>query len=334
MGPIRTGDRKPIVPRHESQNLEKRQVEAMNLEIMRRESMRLKYSNNDRPDAGLPCRRPPIVRPAAGNVPSPMGEATEAVPTLAASPSPRLGPGEMVRVGSLSKTFVLHLSGPAILRALEDVSFTVHSGECLAVTGPSGSGKSSLLRCVYGNYLPSSGEILIRDGLGAVSLREAGPRDILGLRLRSLGYVSQFLRVIPRVSALEVVAEPLVARGCPPDIARAEASELLGRLHVPRRLQALPPATFSGGERQRVNLARGLVWPAPILLLDEPTASLDQANKMVVCELIREAKKRGAAVIGVFHDREVLSLVSDAIHDLRPPLPGGPPRPPSGGQED
>jgi alpha-D-ribose 1-methylphosphonate 5-triphosphate synthase subunit PhnL len=247
---------------------------------------------------------------------------------------PRLGPGEAVRAESLSKTFVLHLSGPAVLKALEGVSFSVHSGECLTITGPSGSGKSSLLRCIYGNYLPSSGEILVKDGSGEISLAEAGPRDVLGLRLRVLAYVSQFLRVIPRVSALDVVAEPLVARGVSPDVARGRASELLGRLHVPGRLQALPPATFSGGERQRVNLARSLVWPAPVLLLDEPTASLDPANERVVCELVGEAKRRGAAVIGIFHGREAWSRLTDAAYEMRPPAGGGKPMPPTGRRED
>jgi alpha-D-ribose 1-methylphosphonate 5-triphosphate synthase subunit PhnL len=240
----------------------------------------------------------------------------------------------MVRAEGLSKTFVLHLSGPAVLKALEDVSFSVRAGECLAVTGPSGSGKSSLLRCVYGNYLPTSGDVLVDDGAnGAVSVARAGPRDILGLRLRTLGYVSQFLRVIPRVSALDVVAEPLEARGVPRDAARRRAAELLGRLNIPGRLQALPPATFSGGERQRVNLARCLVWPAPVLLLDEPTASLDPANERVVCELVREAKRRGAAVIGIFHGRDAWADVTDATCELRPPSCGAA-VPPSGGRED
>ncbi|MDR2301911.1 MAG: phosphonate C-P lyase system protein PhnL [Deltaproteobacteria bacterium] len=224
----------------------------------------------------------------------------------------------MVRVSSLSKTFVLHLSGPAVLKALEDVSLSLEKGKCLALTGPSGAGKSSLLRCVHGNYLITSGEIYVRDEGEIIALSQAGPREVLALRMKTIGYVSQFLRVIPRVSALEVVAEPLTARGYPPDAAKKLASELLSRLHVPKRLQALPPATFSGGERQRVNIARGLIWPSPILLLDEPTASLDAANKKVVIDLILEAKARGAAIIGVFHDREAMQAVSDDVFRMSP----------------
>jgi alpha-D-ribose 1-methylphosphonate 5-triphosphate synthase subunit PhnL len=229
-----------------------------------------------------------------------------------------LAPEEMVKVQNLSKTFVLHLSGPAVLKALKDVNMTARVGRCLALTGPSGSGKSSLLRCIYGNYLISSGEIYLRDEHLTVALSQARSRVILDLRKRTISYVSQFLRVIPRVSALEVVAEPLITRGCPQELAKKQASDLLSRLHVPKRLQALPPATFSGGERQRVNIARGLIWLAPILLLDEPTASLDPANKKVVLEMIQEAKDRGTAVIGVFHDREALSAVADDEHKMRP----------------
>ncbi|MDR1676812.1 MAG: phosphonate C-P lyase system protein PhnL [Deltaproteobacteria bacterium] len=226
--------------------------------------------------------------------------------------------GETVKVRDISKTFTLHLSGPAILNALEKISFSAQAGKCLALTGPSGSGKSSLLRCIYGNYLISGGEIYLRDGKKIIPISQSSPRDILDLRKRVLSYVSQFLRVIPRVSALEVVAEPLTFRGFAPDEAQNLASDLLSRLHVPKRLQMLPPATFSGGERQRVNIARGLIWSAPILLLDEPTASLDSANKKVVIELIHEAKARGTTVIGVFHDQEALSAVADDIYQMRP----------------
>ena len=230
----------------------------------------------------------------------------------------------------MAKTFILHLSGPAVLKALEGVSLSLSRGKCLALTGPSGAGKSSLLRCLYGNYQITSGEILIRDGETIVALNQATPREVMDLRLRAMSYVSQFLRVIPRVSALEVVAEPLTARGFPESQAKERASDLLSRLHVPKRLQALPPATFSGGERQRVNIARGLIWPSPILLLDEPTASLDVANKKVVIDLINEAKARGTAIIGVFHDRDALAAVSDKAYRMSPIKDNGFSRSPRG----
>jgi alpha-D-ribose 1-methylphosphonate 5-triphosphate synthase subunit PhnL len=235
---------------------------------------------------------------------------------------PELGPSEMLMVNSLSKSFTLHLSGPTVLKALENISFSVQKGSCLALTGPSGSGKSTLLRCIFGNYRISSGDILIKHNESTVSLARTGPRQMMDLRHRVVGYVSQFLKVIPRVSALEVVMEPLVARGWPEETARHAASRLLDRLNIPRKLQSLPPATFSGGERQRVNVARGLIWPALILLLDEPTASLDPANTEVVCELIEEAKVGGAAVIGVFHDRRVWSRLADRVLAMHPPSGG------------
>jgi alpha-D-ribose 1-methylphosphonate 5-triphosphate synthase subunit PhnL len=232
-----------------------------------------------------------------------------------------LHPGELLRVASLGKSFILHLSGPAVLKALDRISLSVRAGSCLALKGPSGSGKSTLLRCIYGNYRITSGEILIKHNGRPEALSQISPRRMLALRHWVLGYVSQFLRVIPRVSALETVMEPLTARGWPAGEARLEAAGLLDRLHIPRRLQSLPPATFSGGERQRLNLARGLIWPASILLLDEPTASLDPANRETACQLVEEAKARGAAVIGVFHDPEVWSRLADQVLEMRPPQP-------------
>ncbi|MDR1164804.1 MAG: phosphonate C-P lyase system protein PhnL [Deltaproteobacteria bacterium] len=218
----------------------------------------------------------------------------------------------------LSKTFVLSARGPARLLALPETSLQVLPGHCLAVNGPSGAGKSTLLRCLYGNYAASTGEIWARDGERRVDVARATPREILRLRERVFSYVSQFLRVIPRVSALDIVAAPRLAGGDSKEAALARAADILRRLNVPEKLWALPPHTFSGGEKQRVNIARGFREEAPIWLLDEPTASLDSLNRQVVVELILEAKARGAAIVGVFHDREVREAVADSVLALAP----------------
>jgi len=208
----------------------------------------------------------------------------------------------LINVQGLAKTFVLHHRDGARIPVLDGVTLDVAAGECVALAGPSGAGKSTLLRCLFGNYLASAGSIRIRHEGRWVDLARATPREILAVRRKSLGYVSQFLRVIPRVSTLDVVAEPLRELGADAAAARKRAAELLDRLHLPQRLWSLPPATFSGGEQQRVNIARGLIAEKPVLLLDEPTASLDVANADRVAQLVDEARQRGAAVVGIFHD--------------------------------
>jgi alpha-D-ribose 1-methylphosphonate 5-triphosphate synthase subunit PhnL len=218
----------------------------------------------------------------------------------------------------LAKTFTLHLQGGTRLPVLDGIDFSVAPGECVALAGPSGAGKSTLMRCLYGNYGAEGGRILLRHRGGAVDLTEADPRLVREVRRETLGHVSQFLRVIPRVPALDIVAEPLVARGMDPDAARAEARALLLRLNMPAALHALPPATFSGGEQQRVNLARGFAPGYRVLLLDEPTASLDPANRDVAVALIREAKAAGAAVVGIFHDGDVRDRVADRLFTIEP----------------
>jgi alpha-D-ribose 1-methylphosphonate 5-triphosphate synthase subunit PhnL len=223
-----------------------------------------------------------------------------------------------IEVENLAKTFTLHLQGGAQLRVLHGASFRVFAGECVALTGPSGAGKSTLMRSLYGNYLPHAGRIVLRADGAATDILAAGPRAVARLRRSSIGYVSQFLRVIPRVPTLDVVAEPLRANAIAETEARARAHALLDRLNIPARLQSLPPATFSGGEQQRVNIARGLAWSYPILLLDEPTASLDAANRDIVVALIGEAKARGAAVVGIFHDAAVRAAVADREHHVAP----------------
>ena len=229
----------------------------------------------------------------------------------------------MLRAVDIRKTFTLHAQGGVQIDALAGVSLDVEQGECVVLVGPSGAGKSTLLRCLYGNYLASSGSIAIRsDAHDAqhVAITGAEPHDVLRLRRNVVGYVSQFLRVIPRVTTLTLVAEPLVSRGFAEDEARERAAALLARLNVPERLWSLAPATFSGGEQQRVNIARGLIAGHPLLLLDEPTASLDAENRDVVADLVIEARERGAAIVGIFHDEDTRTKVATRRFELQPPL--------------
>ena len=219
-------------------------------------------------------------------------------------------------VSEVHKSFTMHLRDGIRLPVVADVSFSVAAGECVVLGGPSGIGKSSLLKMIYGNYAVDAGQILIGHNDRIVDLATADPRTVLDVRRRTLGYVSQFLRTVPRVAAIDVVAEPLVARGENAAIAREKAAELLAQLNLPKDLWQLPPATFSGGEQQRVNIARGFITDHTILLLDEPTASLDARNRGVVVEMIEEKKKAGVALLGIFHDAEVREAVADRILDV------------------
>jgi alpha-D-ribose 1-methylphosphonate 5-triphosphate synthase subunit PhnL len=220
-----------------------------------------------------------------------------------------------IEVRDLAKSFLLHNQGGAELQVLQRRSFDVRPGECVALQGRSGSGKSTLLKCLYANYRASAGSIRV----GGTEVTTASPRELLRLRREAVGYVSQFLRVIPRVPALAVVAEPLLEDG-PYDEpaaerARHEAEQLLLRLRIPMRLWSVAPATFSGGEQQRINIARGLIRKRPVLLLDEPTASLDPENRATVVAMINEARAAGAAIVGIFHDREVRDAVATRVLD-------------------
>lgn len=218
----------------------------------------------------------------------------------------------MIRVANLSKTFTLHNQGGAAIPVMTGATLAVNPGECVGLAGASGAGKSTLMRMIWGNYLAASGTIMV----GETDVATAEPRQIIALRRATLGYVSQFLRVVPRVPTLDVVAEPLRALGTPAEVARAHAATLLERLNIPERLWSLSPTTFSGGEQQRVNIARGFAHPYPALLLDEPTASLDAANRETVLTLIEEAKGRGAAILGIFHDEAARRRVCDRLVDV------------------
>ncbi|SDI86108.1 phosphonate C-P lyase system protein PhnL [Salipiger marinus] len=218
----------------------------------------------------------------------------------------------MIEIRDLSKSFVLHNQGSAVIPVMAGASLSVARGECVALVGNSGAGKSTLMRMIYGNYLAQDGAIRVGD----LDVAQAEPRQILALRRHVLGYVSQFLRVVPRVPTLDVVAEPVLAAGGSTEAGLDRARDLLARLNIPERLWSLSPTTFSGGEQQRVNIARGFAHDFPALLLDEPTASLDATNRAVVLDLIREAKTRGAAILGIFHDAEAREAVCDREVDV------------------
>ena len=224
----------------------------------------------------------------------------------------------MIEISNLSKNFVLHNQGGAVIPVMRDAALSVAPGECVGLTGASGAGKSTLMRMVYGNYLADAGVIRVGD----VDVARAAPREVLTLRRATLGYVSQFLRVVPRVPTLDVVAEPLLGLGVAREDALGRARDLLARLNIPERLWSLSPTTFSGGEQQRVNIARGFAHGYPALLLDEPTASLDAANREVVLTLIEEAKARGAAILGIFHDEAARDRVCDRVVDVTRFTPG------------
>jgi len=221
-----------------------------------------------------------------------------------------------VVVSEVAKSFTMHLRDGIKLPVVANVSFSLKSGECAVLGGPSGAGKSSILKMLYGNYAVDEGQIIVGHGGELVDLATASPRTILQIRRDTIGYVSQFLRTVPRVSALDVVAEPLVMLGEGRDGARDKARELLSRLNLPEKLWLLPPATFSGGEQQRVNIARGFITAHPVLLLDEPTASLDAVNRQVVVDLIAQKKAAGVALLGIFHDQDVREAVADRVIDV------------------
>ena len=222
----------------------------------------------------------------------------------------------MLEITSAAKTFIMHLQGSVELPVVSGVSFHVDRGECVVLAGPSGAGKSSILKMIFGNYRCDDGSIIARHDGKAIDIATAAPRQILKLRRDTIGYVSQFLRAVPRVPSLDVVAEPLLATGVSRNAARTRAAALLRRLNIAERLWTLPPSTFSGGEQQRINIARGFVSDLPILLLDEPTASLDAVNRAIVVDLIEEKKEAGVAMVAIVHDDEVRGKIADRIVDV------------------
>ena len=216
-----------------------------------------------------------------------------------------------MRLRGVTKSFTLHVQGARVLPVLRDIDLEVRAGDGVALVGPSGTGKSTLLRCIYGNYGVDRGGIDVADGGRTVDVTALAPHELGALRQRSLGYVSQFLRAVPRVPAIDVAAEPLLHLGVARDEAHARVAALFERMLLPERLWQLSPTTFSGGEKQRVNLARTLAVPYPVLLLDEPTAALDATSRERVVALLRERREAGAALIGIYHDDEVRAQLAD-----------------------
>jgi alpha-D-ribose 1-methylphosphonate 5-triphosphate synthase subunit PhnL len=222
----------------------------------------------------------------------------------------------LIVVEDLAKTFTLHNAEDATIPVFGGLGLQVGPGECVVLAGESGVGKSTLMRSIYGNYLPSRGAVRVLHDGAYVDITRAPPHQVLDVRRRTLGYVSQFLRVIPRISTLQLVMEPLLENGVEPEEARARAETLLGALRLPKAHWDLPPATFSGGEQQRVNIARSFIRNYPVLLLDEPTASLDAENRAIVVALIRQALGNGAAMIGIFHDHDVRDAVATSLFSV------------------
>lgn len=220
--------------------------------------------------------------------------------------------GKLLEVLNLEKRFEMHILNEKQIEALRQVSFEVSEGEVVGLTGKTGSGKSTLMRCIYRTYLASGGQILYHHKDGRiVDLVSSSEHEVLRIRKSDMTYCSQFLQVIPRVPAIDVVAASLVARGASIDDARRTASEAFERLSLPRELWDAYPATFSGGEQQRVNIVRAMISRPRILLVDEPTASLDMKTKDAVIDMLLDLKKTGTSIILITHDEHTLTRMTD-----------------------
>ncbi|TWF59221.1 phosphonate C-P lyase system protein PhnL [Neorhizobium alkalisoli] len=224
------------------------------------------------------------------------------------------GASPVLRVEGLSKQFEMHHLRRT-LYAFEDLNFELGEGEFILLKGENGAGKSTLLRTLYRSYRPRAGHAFYHTKEGVIDLAAAADVDIAVLRRREIGFVTQFLNARPRVAAEEVVAEPLRLAGTPHAEALVEARRWLAAFGVKKQLWPAYPSTFSGGEQQKVNLARALILPQRLLLLDEPTASLDHTARKALVDRLTELKASGVAMIGVFHHPEdVAGLIDREIH--------------------
>lgn len=223
----------------------------------------------------------------------------------------------MLEIINLSKSFAMHVGEEKTIPCLDSVTLTVEPGQMTAVVGPSGAGKSSLLKCIYGTYLTTSGNIYYTDAYGKVhDLANIDLQTMRGLRTNEIGYVSQFFQVIPRIAAIDVLCEPLINRGVCASESAERAKELLTMVGIPESLWNMYPSTFSGGEKQRLNIIYGIITKPRLTLLDEPTASLDPVSKAHVLELISELKKQGSTILGVFHDYNAMKAVADQSYHI------------------
>lgn len=226
----------------------------------------------------------------------------------------------ILRVENYSKHFELH-EQHKLIPSSDNVNLEVFPGELTALIGPTGAGKSTVLKGIYRTYLPSSGRLLFRTIRNIeVDLAQADEHLILELRKNEIGFVTQFLHALPRQATEDVVAQPLVQRGMDKTQARVLAREMLSDMNLPEALWGVSPATFSGGEKQRVNLARGLVSRPRLLLLDEPTASLDPDTTEKIIRLIEKLKADGVAMLAIFHHPELVKRMADKVVHLDPPL--------------
>lgn len=224
---------------------------------------------------------------------------------------------EMLRVEQLQKVFTMHQTGQKKIVGCDQISFSVRKGEFLGITGKSGAGKSTILKCLYRTYLPTGGHIFYASQrFGPIDLADADERKIIAIREKEISYVSQFLNIMPRVTALEFVMESLLELGEAESSAKQQAEQMLAHFIIPETLWDTFPRTFSGGEKLRLNLARAMVRQSKLLLLDEPTASLDQASKETVRERINELKQSGTTMIGIFHDLDFMESVVDRNYKL------------------
>lgn len=224
---------------------------------------------------------------------------------------------ELLKIEGLSKSFTLHNLNKHIT-ASKDINISLNEGEFIGITGKSGSGKSTILKCLYRTYLPEEGNIWYKsEKFGDINLSKADERKIIYLRKYEIGYVSQFLNVMPRTTARELIEQAVLEMGGSAEFAEAEAEKMLKHFELDKELWDTYPNNFSGGEKLRLNIARAMVKHPRLLLLDEPTASLDNSSKAKVRELIEQLKSEGTTMIGIFHDIEFMEGLCDRTYNMQ-----------------